>query len=403
MEILFLCGVFDSANTYSVVNDAKAPVEFSANLFQQKMIEGFEKNESNFYILSAPFIGSFPNASRKVLFKGFDNVPQKYEYVKFNNLWGYRNISRAKALKKAVKAFAEKKGEKLIVIYSAHTPFLEAAAYAKGLDKSIKICLIVPDLPEYMNLRADRSKLYDIAKKYDIAKMHRLMDCIDSYVLLTEHMKEKLPVGDRAYLVREGIVSENQFARTSNPQTKEKYVVYTGKMDDKFGVKSLVDSFRYISDKDTYLVLCGTGDSDIYIRKAAERDSRIILRGQVTPQEAGEWQAKATVLVNPRPNNEEYTKYSFPSKNIEYLLTGKPVVAYMLDGMPKHYIDYIYHPSETEDVAQSLAQSIVFALNVPKEIHNDNAEKYWNYAKENLAAEQFVKKIIELSYKDKGI
>ena len=50
----------------------------------------------------------------------------------------------------------------------------------------------------------------------------------------------------------------------------------------------------------------------------------------------------ADVLVNPRPNNEEYTKYSFPSKNIEYLMTGKPVVAYMLDGMPAHYKKFLY-------------------------------------------------------------
>lgn len=43
----------------------------------------------------------------------------------------------------------------------------------------------------------------------------------------------------------------------------------------------------------------------------------------------------ADVLVNPRQNDDEYTKYSFPSKNIEYLMTGNAVMAYMLDGIPE--------------------------------------------------------------------
>ena len=38
--------------------------------------------------------------------------------------------------------------------------------------------------------------------------------------------------------------------------------------------------------------------------------------------------------VNPRQNNEEFTKYSFPSKTMEYLASGVPVVAYKLDGIP---------------------------------------------------------------------
>ena len=402
MEVLFLCGIFDEFNTETVVRNAKAPVEFSANIFQQKMVQGFEKSDVDFKVLSAPFIGSFPNASRQIYFNGFETAPDKYSYVSFNNLWGYRNISRASALKKAIKSFAKKEGEKLIVVYSAHTPFLEAAVYAKSLDKNIKICLVVLDLPQYMNLKTDRSKLYDVAKKYDIKKMHKLMEHVDSYVLLTEQMKEMLPIGDKPYIVREGIVTDSQLERKDYQPTKEKYIVYTGKMDEKFGVKNLVDAFKYI-EEDVYLVLCGTGDSDEYIKVAADKDSRIIAMGQVTPDVAREWQDKAAVLVNPRMNNEEYTKYSFPSKNIEYLLTGKPVVAYMLDGMPKHYKQYIYRPVETESTEESLAKAVLQALCASRDTYSVVSQKYIEYAKENLCAEHFVNKIIEMSSGNKEI
>ena len=51
---------------------------------------------------------------------------------------------------------------------------------------------------------------------------------------------------------------------------------------------------------------------------------------------------EAKLLVNPRPTNEEYTKYSFPSKIMEYMASGTPVLTTRLLGMPKEYYDYIY-------------------------------------------------------------
>ena len=41
--------------------------------------------------------------------------------------------------------------------------------------------------------------------------------------------------------------------------------------------------------------------------------------------------------MNPRSADAEYTKYSFPSKTIEYLATGVPVVMNRLPGIPEEY------------------------------------------------------------------
>src|SRR5699024_551254 len=61
-----------------------------------------------------------------------------------------------------------------------------------------------------------------------------------------------------------------------------------------------------------------------------------------------ELQKTSTVLINPRPNNEEYTKYSFPSKIMEYMSSGRPMIAYKLDGMPEEYLKYFYPVTETQ-------------------------------------------------------
>ena len=146
MDVLFLCGVFAKENEAEVIAQAKKSVEFSANQMQLKLISGL-KEVADTQVISAPFIGHYPNQSRSLRFSGFTNLQHICRYVSFNNIWGFRNLSRARALKKAVRAFAlDGNEEKLIIVYSAHDPFLAAAAYAKKLREEVfpdlRVCLL---------------------------------------------------------------------------------------------------------------------------------------------------------------------------------------------------------------------------------------------------------------------
>ncbi len=399
MKILMLCGVFAKENEQEVVRHARAAVEFSANVFQQKLIAGFRSLGQDFTAISAPFVGSYPNASDILHFKGFEDDQSLCSYVPFNNIWGLRNFTRSYALKKAVQDFVQAEDDqKLILAYCTHTPFIEAAIYAKKKDPRIKVCLYVPDLPNYMNLSANRSWLYDVAKVYDIAVMNRLMKQVDSFVLLTGQMKEALPVGDKPCRVIEGIITGQELSRPASVKENDGLVrvVYTGKLNACFGVKKLVDAFCMLPDPNYRLVLCGRGDCENYIREKSAADSRILYQGQVTADVAGQWIRKADVLVNPRDNDEEYTKYSFPSKNIEYLLSGNPVVCYMLDGMPEDYRRFIYEiPSDIRS-----EDAICHALKSALEDHALARRKYEDfcrYARENLTTESIARIILQLS------
>lgn len=398
MKVLLLCGVFHHNNQEEVVAHARKAVEFSANVFQEKLIDGFKAVMGNVQVLSAPFIGSYPNASAIKKFKGFLTAQDNYEYVHFNNFWGLRNLSRTHALKKAVQDFVQiDDKQKLIVVYSAHTPFLAAAAYAKKKDPRIRICFYVPDLPEYMNLSTKRSRIYDAAKVIDICIMKHHMKMVDCFVLLTEHMKQCLPIGDKPYLVQEGIVDCSDRIVCNDAGQGAKYIVYTGKTDKAFGIQTLLSAFSLVNDASYRLVICGAGDAAEMIRRAAAQDNRILYMGQVLPETALYWQEKATVLVNPRRSDAEYTKYSFPSKNIEYLLSGKPVVAYVLDGIPSRYEDFFFVPSGEGDRALALAQIIVKAA----ENQANQKEKYLSfveYAKSVLSTDRIAERILELSF-----
>ena len=99
-----------------------------------------------------------------------------------------------------------------------------------------------------------------------------------------------------------------------------------GGLTKKYGVIELLNAFERLQDENCRLVICGSGDAENDIIEASNRDRRIIFKGLLPRKEVLSLQKSSTILVNQRSNNEEYTKYSFPSKIMEYLSSGTPVV-----------------------------------------------------------------------------
>ena len=82
---------------------------------------------------------------------------------------------------------------------------------------------------------------------------------------------------------------------------------------------------------------------------------------------------RASLLVNPRPVAPEYTKYSFPSKNMEYMVSGTPLLTTKLPGMPKEYYPFIY---QIEDESpDGIAKVLTETLNIPFKERKQKAEQ----------------------------
>lgn len=396
MDVLLLCGYFEPKYQEEITRKTKTWVENAANTFQQRLIAGLREQEINLKVVSAPFIGSWPKAYTDKTFKGFEagESAENVRYVHFNNIWGYRNISRTAVLKRCVKDFIKnsKAEKKAIIIYCPHTPFLEAAVYGKELDNSVHIHMVVPDLPQYMNLSKKAHPIYDFFKKIDIQKMEKLIAQVDSFMLLTKYMADKLHVGNRPYIVVEGITDTKNIP----PKKKErgKKIAYAGKLVEAFGAKRLVEAFEMIDDPETSLHICGGGELKPYVEEMCQKDSRIHYHGVVPAEKANEILQNADVLVNPRQNDDEYTKYSFPSKNIEYLMTGNAVVAYMLDGIPEVYKEFFVVPSSCATC--SLSEAIYFALNESEQEKERKRQKVWRYLAETKEKTSVAKRVVSL-------
>lgn len=180
------------------------------------------------------------------------------------------------------------------------------------------------------------------------------------YVFLTGQMNEPINIHRRPYIVMEALCDTNISEERvyGSQKVSPRVVMYAGGLYEKYGLEILVNAFRKADILDAILVLYGSGS---YVEKLVEiskEDPRIEYRGIAPNETVVQAELEATLLVNPRPTNEEFTQYSFPSKNMEYMVSGTPVLTTRLPGMPAEYHDYVYlFDEESEDgYARALAE-----------------------------------------------
>lgn len=212
-------------------------------------------------------------------------------------------------------------------------------------DSRVKKVAIFADIYAYMAEVDDASQragnpLFRAVRRV-VPKLYRHLD---GFILLTEAMNDVVNPTGKPHMVMEGVADETLRKRTDHAGVRDELrtVVYAGALREEYGLKNLVDGFRAYANPDARLVIFGGGDFVPTLEAAIQADHRISYGGYVSMADALAAEQRAWLLVNPRPIEEEFTKYSFPSKVMEYLSTGTPVLTTRLPGIPAEYFQYVH-------------------------------------------------------------
>lgn len=116
--------------------------------------------------------------------------------------------------------------------------------------------------------------------------------------------------------------------------------MYSGSLHDISGIEFLLDAFRHIQAPEYRLWIFGKGSRARLATEAARQDQRITYWGYLPHTQVLQYQRQATVLINPRPTGHWITRYTFPYKLLEYMLSGRPVINTDLQGVPAEYHQY---------------------------------------------------------------
>ena len=372
MKIIMVGGIFPPERYNTIIESSLGVIDFAADTLQKSILNGLSYHiPSGVTLLNLPFIGSYPSGYKRL----FD---RKYEFdfetpygmvngynVGFCNMCGYRLYSRYRRLKRsgALRQIMQHDEEKVLLIYSVTIPPVQACVDIKKRYPNTKIVCLVTDLPEYMSSK--KNIIRDAYKKIEDTLLKKCYESVDGWVLLSQHMAERLPIKKDNWVVMEGIYNGLTDDAVESTKSDEKYILYSGTLAKRYGIQTLVKAFHKSNIPDVKLYICGAGDSQKMIESYSQKDKRVRYLGQLRREDVLKLQKNAMLLVNPRTPEGEFTKYSFPSKTMEYMASGVPVLMYRLPGIPEEYFNYCY---KVEDVGETaLTKAIEDVLNKSSE------------------------------------
>lgn len=295
----------------------------------------------------------------------------QFIYNAFINLKGLRQFNLQRGTKKDIRRICKDNSE-CVIICDVLNYSLSKAALSYGNKNNIPVIGIVTDVPEFKaGARLKTQSFFNrLIAKYVSKLKTKALKSFDAFLFLTEQMNDVVNKNNKPYIVIEGHCDYKMVNVLNQLENKHipKVIMYAGGIHEEFGIKRMVKAFLRGHFEDWELHIYGDGNYQEELSKIASKYSNVKYFGIQPNALIVENQLKATLLLNPRLTDAEYVKYSFPSKTLECMASGTPLLTTKLPGMPKEYYDFVYFfEDESENGMLETFKSIL--AKSPEEIH----------------------------------
>lgn len=318
--------------------------------FAWSMARALKSGFGRIVLASSCPIQNYP-LGRKIFFKSERFQQEHIEGV----LLGFINIIILKHITRFLscllvlpRLMASHKVEYLF-IHGLHTPYLLFGLLARTFGK--KLVVILTDPPGVI-LPSD-GILSRALKRLDVWLVRRALEHSDAVIALAPELVKRFAVRIPA-LVFPGILDSSleaqiSSARTHSSSTETFTIVYAGGLSSAYGIDRLIDAITGIDDSRVRLKLFGRGDQENRIKSLSSKDDRFEYGGFVGNETLIPELLSADLLINPRPDTESFALMSFPSKLIEYLATGRPVLTTRIASIPDSYKPHFLYINEASE------------------------------------------------------
>ena len=289
MKILWV-GVLTSSEAVKKIE----LVSSAANHWQSQFITGLNNNGASTICLSYIPSRYWPLGDFRPKFDMLD-LPKNFKTypVSYYNIPLLREVSLGWSLIRAVKKY--KIEFELLITYNPFKRHLMLGKYAKKMLNK-KWALIIAD--------------GSFAKDPDFSV----------FLSNGSYLSHKLA---NKYLMQGGT---GTFKDVSNKCISDKIIIYTGSITNLTGISEFALLFDKIGAKDIKLHIYGKGNSSI-LNEIVRRNSNVVLHGFVDQTILDNAMLDAWAFVNPRNSSEELKQNTFPSKLLEYIAYGKPIIS----------------------------------------------------------------------------
>jgi glycosyltransferase involved in cell wall biosynthesis len=319
-------------------------------LFQEGLLGGMaEAGLEVTRVLSVRLVSSFPRFRRIWFSVGSATTAQGVPVT----LLPFVNIGPLKTLTLGASAFVSLlrwgwrerrlQGRRVVVLFNVNTPPAAAALVAARMVRA-RVVAVVADLQVPGSGLLPNTAM----RRADFWLQTRSLRSVDGLVAVTRRIA--LDFAPRVpSLVIEGGVS----CRSSRPpeatrvptqieNRKSFTLMYAGDLSELKGIPLLLEAFTLVADPAVQLWISGCGRLQGAVETAAARDPRITYLGYLDYEELLKRYKRAMVLINPHSTSHESSRYLFPSKLIEYLAAGRPVITTSGEGVEKEYGRFVF-------------------------------------------------------------
>jgi glycosyltransferase involved in cell wall biosynthesis len=166
----------------------------------------------------------------------------------------------------------------------------------------------------------------------NLAKVHRIytkavfsaVKKSDAVLALSEGLLKAFSCAGKPHLVFEGIVEEP--ISKKGPYLSGTYFYFAGALKERYGILNLIRAYQ--KNQPAYdLVIAGHAEENQTLKEMCQSQSRIHFVGQLSKEDNATMEQNAALLINPRPYEKVLDEESVPSKLLEYLASGAPILS----------------------------------------------------------------------------
>ena len=397
MNVLLMSLLYPNDQMAEVNQKAKDKLQNQINSYQRAFEAGIRSNlrdGERLMLLNSLPVGIFPIQYCDLFLKSGEHDDHTIRQIGCINLPWFKQRMRTWAAARELRKWARQEANnRTVLVYTQYLPYMKALVRVKKQYPDLKAAVIVTDLPNDLGLPTGRKGLMKWLESRMGNQSIQLCRKMDGFILLTEPMAEALEITHKPYCVIEGLIQEKEESQPENTKPNEKPVIlYTGTLERGLGISEMLDAFEQMPEYELWI--CGQGNMRSEVEAASNRCPNIRYYGFVPQKEALALQARADALINPRQPSGVFTKYSFPSKTLEYMRSGKPVLCCHLEGIPADYDPYLHYIDT--DGSEGIRKAVIILMQLPSDVRRKMGEKAKAYVCEHKNPRVQCAKLVDL-------